>query len=200
MLVAVLLAPLVLSGCGAVLSASASPRVRPPTRTATAPSTVAQSAPPGHGTSAAMLRVVDGDTVRVRLLGSARTLTVRVLGIQAPDVAGPHTDAECWGPRAAAWARKYLVPGTRIRLRGDPGQPEYDRSGRRLAYVTLSNGVDYSTFAASYGMARPHAYHNKPVSEAGKIAAAAQHARQADLGLWGPPCNGHVGPGSHPQA
>jgi micrococcal nuclease len=93
-----------------------------------------------------------------------------------------------------------LHPGERVALRADPGQANRDRYGRALRYVTLPGGRDYSVLAAREGMAQPYVYHHDPVGEADRIAAAARQARHHDRGLWGPPCNGDVGPGTHPEA
>jgi micrococcal nuclease len=106
---------------------------------------------------------------------------------------------ECWGPRASAWAKHVLPPGEHVRLRTDPSQANRDRYGRALRYVTLPNGTDYSVLAARRGMAKPYVYQHHRVREAPRIAAAARAAKHAHRGLWGPPCDGHVGPGTHPQ-
>lgn len=42
------------------------------------------------------------------------------------------------------------------------------------------------------GMAHAYVYRGHPVARYDAIAAAEGEARQAHLGLWGPPCNGNT--------
>src|SRR3954469_17996825 len=81
--------------------------------------------------TAAVQRVVDGDTVRLAGLGS-----VRLIGVDTPEVYGGRV--ECFGPEASAFARSILRPGTRVRYR--VGREPRDRYGRLLAYVWLTDG------------------------------------------------------------
>ena len=69
-----------------------------------------------------VVRVVDGDTVRVRLDGS--TTTVRYIGVDTPETVKPHEPVQCFGKQASAFNRK-LVAGRRVRLQLGPER--YDR-------------------------------------------------------------------------
>ena len=80
---------------------------------------------------AQVLRVVDGDTIRVRLDGG-RTERVRYIGVDTPESVKPGTAVQCFAKRAAA-ANAALVAGRSVRLVGDVEQR--DRYGRLLAYV-----------------------------------------------------------------
>jgi micrococcal nuclease len=132
--------------------------------------------------SGTVTRVVDGDTIEV----SGVAQDVRVLGIDTPE---PRNPVECWSDEATAFAQATLG-GQSVDLRTDPTQATFDRFGRLLAYVTLSDGTDYSIAAAAAGAARPaEVFDNTPVLLATQIAAAAESAQQSDLGLWGPPCD-----------
>src|SRR5215213_9316145 len=79
---------------------------------------------------AQVLRVVDGDTIRVRLDG--RTERVRYIGIDTPESVKPGTSVQCFAKRAAARNRA-LVGGRTVTLRFDAEQR--DRYRRLLAYV-----------------------------------------------------------------
>jgi micrococcal nuclease len=75
-------------------------------------------------------RVVDGDTVKVRV-GTA-TETVRYIGIDTPESVKPGTPVQCYGHAATA-ANRRLVAGREVELR--VGAEPRDRYGRLLAYV-----------------------------------------------------------------
>ena len=77
-----------------------------------------------------VVRVVDGDTIRVRVGG--REERVRYIGIDTPESARAGMGVECFARRAAAENAR-LVDGRRVRL--EPDAEARDRYGRLLAYV-----------------------------------------------------------------
>jgi micrococcal nuclease len=82
--------------------------------------------------SAEVVRVVDGDTVEVRLDGVVED--VRYIGVDTPESVKPGAPVECFGKRAAAFNRQ-LVEGRRVRLVF--GAERRDQYGRLLSYVYL---------------------------------------------------------------
>ena len=80
---------------------------------------------------ARVLRVVDGDTVRVRLASGAEE-PVRYIGVDTPESVTPDRPVECFGARASELNRR-LVAGERLRLVSD--RERRDRYGRLLAYA-----------------------------------------------------------------
>ena len=89
-------------------------------------------------------RVVDGDTVSLRGLGSAR-----VIGVDTPEV---HGAQECYGSEASAFARRMLRRGARVRY--VPGEERRDRYGRPLVYLWLADGRSFNAMLAEGGYAR----------------------------------------------
>jgi len=81
-----------------------------------------------------VLRVVDGDTLLVRLNG--RSVRVRYIGIDAPESVRPDSPVESMGPEAAQ-ANKELVDGRRVLLERDVS--DTDRHGRLLRYVWVGD-------------------------------------------------------------
>lgn len=130
-------------------------------------------------------RVTDGDTIRVAGVGPS----IRILGIDTPETVHPDEPVQCWGPEATAFARETLADQT-VDLYTDPTQATHDMNRRLLAYAVLPYGVNYSVAAASAGAARAYTFNDTPVLLSSEISAAEDSARQAGLGLWGPPCNG----------
>jgi micrococcal nuclease len=118
-------------------------------------------------------RVVDGDTVRLRGIGS-----VRLIGIDTPEVYG---GVECYGREASAFTKRMLPPGREVRYR--VGREEHDRYGRTLAYVWLRDGTFFNALLAERGYATPLTI--PPNDDYARVfLAAARRARSHELGLW----------------
>jgi micrococcal nuclease len=100
-----------------------------------------------HGT---VTRVVDGDTVHVRLASGADE-RVRLIGIDTPEV------GRCGAAAATALARR-LADGRAVVLLGDPTQATRDRYGRLLAYVWISGAGDLGYQQLAHGLARVYVY------------------------------------------
>ena len=83
---------------------------------------------------ARVLRVVDGDTILVRLDGRRERL--RYIGIDTPESVAPDRPVECYGPAAAEENRR-LVGGRTVTLTAD--EERRDRFGRLLAYVRVGD-------------------------------------------------------------
>jgi micrococcal nuclease len=128
---------------------------------------------------AQVLRVVDGDTIRVRLDG--RTERVRYIGVDTPESVKPGTPVQCFAKRAAA-ANAALVAGRSVRLVGDVEQR--DRYGRLLAYVYREpDGAFVNAQLVRGGYARTLAIAPN-VAHARQFAQLAQTAREGGRGLW----------------
>src|SRR3989442_3327403 len=82
----------------------------------------------------AVVRVVDGDTIHVRL--ADRVEKVRYIGVNTPEVHHPRKGEEPGG-REAAEVNRDLVENKRVRLELDV--QSRDRYGRLLAYVWLGD-------------------------------------------------------------
>ena len=81
-----------------------------------------------------VVRVVDGDTIRVRI--GARVERVRYIGVNAPELHHPTRGVEPGG-REASELNRQLVADKRVRLELDV--QERDRYGRLLAYVWVGD-------------------------------------------------------------
>jgi micrococcal nuclease len=123
---------------------------------------------------ALVIRVSDGDTIHVRLVGGRRQ-PVRLIGIAAPD------RGWCYSAAAARRARS-LALGRRVSLIGDPTQRVRDGYGRLLAYVIVGKrDLGRSLLAGGY------AYLYAPGGTFARIRSYRAHerpARRKRLGLW----------------
>jgi micrococcal nuclease len=128
----------------------------------------------------AVIRVVDGDTIHVRVGGQDET--VRYIGIDTPESVKPNTPVQCFA-KAASAENERLVGGKRVRLVYDVERR--DRYGRLLAYVytTPPNPTFVNAELVRRGFARPATFPPN-VRYADRFAALAREAREAQRGLW----------------
>jgi micrococcal nuclease len=134
---------------------------------------------PGATLSGRVLRVVDGDTIRVALAG--RVERVRYIGVDTPESVKPGTPVQCYAHRAAAENAR-LVGGRRVRLVLDA--EARDRFGRLLAYVyRAGDGLFANAELVRGGYARTLTIPPN-VRFAARFRALAARARREDRGLW----------------
>ncbi|HVF74335.1 MAG TPA: thermonuclease family protein [Acidimicrobiales bacterium] len=131
--------------------------------------------------TAVISRIVDGDTLRVRVGG--RTEAVRLIGIDTPESVKPGTPVECFAKEAAARLGELVPPGTQVRLERDV--EARDRYGRLLAYVFRRHDDLFVNVAlARDGFANVATYPPN-VAYTSDFVAAVADARRAERGLWG---------------
>jgi micrococcal nuclease len=129
---------------------------------------------------ARVIRIVDGDTILVRIDG--RRERVRYIGIDTPESVTPGQPVECYG-HAASQANERLVAGHTVTLATD--EEPRDRYGRLLAYVRREpDGLFVNEQLVRGGFAttlevRPN------VRYAGDFRKLEREARAAGRGLWG---------------
>lgn len=124
-----------------------------------------------------VVEVVDGDTLITRHPDTGETLTISVLGLDAPE------GAECWAAQSADFARSTIL-GIPVQLSPDPGQPNVDEAGHLLRYVALDNDMDgdYAVKAVRNGAGL--AYTVGPTHTTERLHAAEGVARANAAGLW----------------
>lgn len=136
----------------------------------------------GPGELVTVTYVADGDTVGT-VDGAGERVRVRLLGIDAPEVAHDGKAGECGAADAAA-ALERLVLHQRVTLVDDPRADPIDRYGRRLAYVDVA-GVDVALHQLKAGYAA--AWHPRSEPQPlrhGKYVDAERAARKARAGAW----------------
>ena len=137
------------------------------------------AAPTAPGT-ATLARVVDGDTIRVRIKG--REERVRLVGIDTPESVKPGTPVQCFALAASARTKALLPKGSAVRLVRDV--EERDRYGRLLAYVYRARDnlfVNLALAREGYAVVLtvpPNVAHTD------EFVAAARDAREHGRGLW----------------
>ena len=152
------------------------------------PGAVESPAIPADAFSARIDRVVDGDTFLATLAGTSQSVRVRVIGVDTPETVKPGTPVRCYGPQASTFTKHLLPPGTIVRADHESGG-DTDAFGRQLWDVWLPDGRFLESVLTAAGAARAYPY--PPQTDyADLLARVAGEARQAQRGLWGPPCRG----------
>jgi len=125
--------------------------------------------------------IVDGDTLRVRRIGSAEAVTVRLIGIDAPERSHPSLGKEFFSDEAASHLAS-LCRGKTVRMEKDA--EEADKYDRLLRYVFLPppDGRLLNEEMLRAGMAR--VYTRFPFSRKNAFLAAEGRARREGKGLW----------------
>jgi micrococcal nuclease len=126
--------------------------------------------------------VADGDTFTGKDPSGAK-VKVRVLSIDAPELAHNGNKAAC-GSKAAATRLRSLLSGQKVTVTGDPRSDAVDRYGRKLAYVEL-DGRDVGLQLVKEGLVEAWYPSGEPEPERFAAYAEAQSvARQKRTGSW----------------
>jgi micrococcal nuclease len=134
----------------------------------------------GKDVNGTVVRVVDGDTIKVRL-DRGDTETVRYIGVDTPETVKPGEPVQCFG-KAASTYNKRLVEGRPVRLR--IGRERLDRYDRLLAYVYLrSSGAFVNELLVQRGYARTLTI-SPNTDLAGRFAKLQRRAQRDRIGLW----------------
>lgn len=112
----------------------------------------ASAAPPPPAAPSARqaraVKVLDGDTLLVRLGTSDET--VRLLGVDCPEVSHPSRPVEFYAEEAAEVVRS-LAEGKTVTLASDPRGDDRDTYNRLLRYVSLPDGRLLNTLLIEEG-------------------------------------------------
>ncbi|MGG4492276.1 thermonuclease family protein [Metabacillus idriensis] len=127
---------------------------------------------------AKVIRVIDGDTVKVLVDGKEETL--RLLLVDTPETVHPNKPVQPFGPEASSFAKSTLS-GKEVKLELDVG--ERDKYGRLLVYLH-ADGKMFNKLLIEKGLARVgyvYAPNTKHVDEFYELQKAAQ---KKEIGIW----------------
>jgi micrococcal nuclease len=127
-----------------------------------------------------VVRVVDGDTIVVRLGGVDER--VRLIGIDTPESVDPRTPVECFGKEASDHTTRLLPAGTAVRLVRDV--EARDRYDRLLAYVYRVDDGEFVNLALAEDGYADVATYPPNVAHVEEFIAAVARARAEGRGLW----------------
>jgi endonuclease YncB( thermonuclease family) len=113
---------------------------------------------------------------------NGREESVRLIGIDTPELAHFGDPEECGAARATAALERFI--GRKVRLRRDFTQDARDRYGRLLRYVdTARGGKDIGRSQIARGLAAVYVFED-PFDRLRSYQRAADTAREARRGLW----------------
>lgn len=144
------------------------------------PTAVLSEQTSGASMSAQVVRVVDGDTVRVSFNGEEKT--IRLIGINTPESVDPRREVECFGKEASNRAKE-LLSGQTVILEQDETQGNTDRYNRLLRYVRLPDGRIFNQVLIGEGYAYEYTY-DLPYKYQAEFKQAQNDAQNAKRGLW----------------
>ncbi|MEK6953091.1 MAG: thermonuclease family protein [Nanoarchaeota archaeon] len=124
--------------------------------------------------------VIDGDTIQVSL--NNKEETVRLLGIDTPEVPNPYKPIGCFSEEASN-RTKELLKNKSVYLIPDPMSSDRDKYGRLLRYVFLENGYFLNAELIKEGYAYNYIY--EPFQFMKEFNRLETIAKEAKLGLWG---------------
>lgn len=133
---------------------------------------------------ARVLKVVDGDTVKVLLYRTEEQ--VRLIGVDTPETKDPRKPVECFGPEASQFTNSVLE-GQQVWLTYKPNERR-DKYDRLLAYLWLNLDEDpepelFNEELVRKGYARVYPFFPFDYLEGFRLAE--ERARAQKLGLWG---------------
>jgi micrococcal nuclease len=127
-----------------------------------------------------VVEVIDGDTIKVDI--GEKIETVRLIGMDTPEIANSYSSREDYfGPEAAQYA-KQLLENRSVYLIPDPMQSNRDKYDRLLRYVFLEDGTLINAKLVAEGYAYNYIY--EPFQFMKQFDYLEKQAKEKQLGLW----------------
>jgi len=144
--------------------------------------TAVPSGIPTDAQKAQLKKIVDGDTIDV-ILNATKSSTVRLIGINTPEVVDPRRPVQCFGKEASQKAKDLMKKGDIVYLKGDVTQADVDKYNRLLRYVWLSDGTFFNLKMIADGYAYEYTYDIAYLYQ-NQFKQAQATAQKTKLGLW----------------
>lgn len=125
-------------------------------------------------------KIVDGDTIKVDIGGTIET--VRMIGVDTPEIKDPRKTVQCFGKEASA-RTKELLENQMVKLEADSTQNDRDKYSRLLRYIYLENGTFINKKLIEEGYAFEYTYQIPYLYQA-EFKAVQKLAETNNLGLW----------------
>jgi len=128
--------------------------------------------------------VIDGDTLKVKIDG--KEITVRMLGIDTPEILDPRKPIQCFGEEASSETKK-LLENKEVRLELNPNREKTDKYDRLLAYVYSEDGLFINKYLLENGFAKEYTFDKSYLYQT-EFRSIEKQAKSNLKGLWGK-CN-----------
>lgn len=134
----------------------------------------------GKTIQATVVKVIDGDTVKIKMKKGPEE-TVRLLLIDTPETVHPSVLEQPFGREASQFVKKLMPPGKVIEA--EPGISERDKYGRLLAYFYV-DGVSVNKMLIEKGLARVAYVYAPNTKYIDEFTELQDQARKKELGIW----------------
>ncbi len=128
-----------------------------------------------------VIDVLDGDTLVANVAG--KEVTVRLIGIDTPEVMDPRKPVQCYGPEASAKAKE-ILSNKEIYIEKEKAKGNYDKYGRVLAYAKFTDGTSYNQYMIENGFAKEYTFNKEKYKYQKEFKDAQKKAKKEKLGLW----------------
>ena len=127
-----------------------------------------------------IVKVIDGDTVDIKKDDVIQK--VRLIGINTPESVDPRRGVECFGAEASDYM-KSIASDREVYIELDDTQSKYDKYGRLLAYIYLTDGQMLNRKMIAGGYAHEYTY-DKPYKYQKDFKDIEKFAKNNSRGLW----------------
>lgn len=128
-----------------------------------------------------VINVLDGDTLTANVKG--HEVTLRLIGIDTPEVVDPRKPVQCYGREASAKAKE-ILKDKEIYIEKEKSKGDYDIYGRVLAYVYLRDHTLYNQKMIEEGFAREYTFNKEKYKYQKEFKAEQAKAKKGKIGLW----------------
>ena len=130
--------------------------------------------------TAKIVRVVDGDTVKIKT-SNGKEETVRLLLIDTPETVHPSKPVQPFGPEASKFTKELMPAGSEVEV--ETGIGERDKYGRLLAYFYV-DGKMVNKLLLEKGLARVAYVYAPNTKYLDELEAIQKQAQKKEVGIW----------------
>lgn len=136
--------------------------------------------PKGNTFTAKIVRVVDGDTVKIKMTNGTEE-TVRLLLIDTPETVHPSKPVQPFGPEASKFTKELMPAGSEVEV--ETGIGERDKYGRLLAYFYV-DGKMVNKLLLEKGLARVAYVYAPNTKYLEELESVQKQAQKEEIGIW----------------
>lgn len=134
----------------------------------------------GRTFTAEIIRVVDGDTVKIKM-PNGNEETVRLLLVDTPETVHPSKPVQPFGPEASKFTKDLMSEGSIVEV--ETGIGERDKYGRLLAYFYV-DGKMVNKLLLEKGLARVAYVYAPNTKYLDELEDMQKQAQKEEIGIW----------------